>query len=100
MRHCKPRSRNSRYTQEFQQHFNETYAPKIIDLAFQFVSNYDNFYIPPKLVATALRTLKMGIKNSLTGKSMSNHFNRILFDYCLPMLRFNSRDVEYWEEEK
>lgn len=98
MRHCKPSRSSDQYTQEFQQHFNDKYAPQIIDLAFQFIKNCENFYIPPELLSLALRTMRLGVLNPATSQSMSAHFNNIMFEYCIPLLRSNSRDVEYWGE--
>lgn len=70
----------------------------IIDQAFLFVSNYFNFYIPPKIIANCLRILKMGIYNPVTEAGLQSHLNTILFQYCVPLLMINSKDEEYWQE--
>lgn len=98
-RHCKPSVSGSNFLQEFQGYFNSTFATMLVDQAFMFISNYFNFYIPPKIVANCLRILKMGIYNPVTEAGLQNHLNTILFQYCIPLLRINSKDVEYWEQD-
>ena len=48
-------------------------------------------------MANSLRILKMGIYNPVTEEGLQNHLNTILFQYCIPLLRINSKDVEYWQ---
>lgn len=97
-RHCKPSMSETNFLKEFQNYFNNTFATMLIDQAFMFVSNYFNFYIPPKIIANCLRIIKMGIYNPVTEEGLQSHLNTILFQYCIPLLRINSKDVEYWSQ--
>ena len=64
-----------------------------------FISNYYNFYIPPRIVSNCLRIIKMGIRNPVTEEGLQSHLNTIIFEYCIPLLKINSKDVEYWQEK-
>lgn len=99
IRHCKPsRARITDQLSQFREYFNTNYSQGILDMAFNFIKNVNNFYIPPKLVAICLRTIRMGLKIESTNRNMSPMFHVILMEHVIPLLKFNQKDVEYWEE--
>lgn len=80
--------------------FLKKYSLGFVESCFQVASNMNSVYVSPKSGQMCLRSLQYACQIPQLFEKMQPLFERLLLDICIPLLKINQKDMEFWEHDQ
>lgn len=80
--------------------FAKNWAMPMLDRVLMAVSNFNRgMYVAPRMMTFCLKVVANCINIHECSSTMQPFLEKIMLEYCLPLLALNEKDEEYWKEE-
>ena len=85
---------------KIQEEFIELYAQDLVKVCWNYTAYAEKMFIAPKAVYNSLIALNYAVQNHTLGLKLNGCFEQLLLDVCIPLMKLNKKDQEYWESDE
>lgn len=83
----------------FCRYFEQHHLAQVLMSHLNIILSKRTQFVGTKTLCSALKTVQIAIKHSLTRKMINEHINAIMFDVSLPLMLMTQAEYEQWTND-